>query len=113
MSRELLDYHVLDTLADDIESLEQILPGVQRAAALWRSEITVDSVNRQDVVRSLMRLLSTGSVGLLRLAASGKELEEVEETAPVGELTNYWFRLTSNGRLLHSNWTPPPERAAV
>lgn len=110
MARELLDYYVLDTLADDIESLEQILPGVRRAAALWQSDITVEAVSRQIVVLSILRLLSDGSVAALQLTASGKELEDAEEGVPAGSLDDYWYRITTKGRMLHSGWHPPPER---
>lgn len=113
MVSELLDYYVLDTLADDIEALEQVLAGARRAAALWRSDVTPDAVTRQDVAMSLLRLLSDGSIAALGLASSGSELEELEGEATLAQFDEYWFRLTPRGRMLHAHWNPPPEREAV
>jgi hypothetical protein len=112
MALVLLDYYVLDALADDIESLAQIMPSVERAAELWAGDVAPSDVTRQAVVTSLLRLIKECHVRTLALASSGKGLEELpERLAPSGSFDDYWFSLTSRGRLLHSGWVPPPGRA--
>lgn len=113
MSLDLIDYYVLDALADDIESLEQIVPSVRLAATMWQSELTPESISRQLVVSSLLRLLREQSISACSYSPSGKDLEELPPgVIPDGNFDDHWFGLTPRGKMLHSVWDPPPERGA-
>lgn len=109
MSLDQIDYYVLDALADDIESLEQIVPSVRLAATMWKSELKPESVNRQVVISSLLRLLRERSISAFCYSLSGKDLEELPPgVVPDGNFDDHWFGLTVRGRMLHSAWDPPP-----
>jgi hypothetical protein len=109
--RDLTDYYVLDALADDIESLEQIIPSVRLAAAMWESDLDPQCVSRALVIPALLRLLREQSVVAFQYTSSGKELQELPPgVIPDGNFDDHWFGLTSAGRMLHSAWEPPPER---
>jgi hypothetical protein len=111
MPRDLVDYFVLDSLADDIESLEQIIPWVTHSAEIWQTEEETKSFRREAVVASLLRLIRDRSVEALTYTSSGKELADMGEgVIPQGNFDDYWFRLTPRGRMLHDAWEPPPER---
>jgi hypothetical protein len=113
VSLDLIDYYVLDALADDIESLEQIVPSVRLAATMWQSEVTPKSISRQLIVSSLLRLLREESISAYCYSSSGKDLEELPPGVIAdGNFDDHWFGLTARGKMLHSAWDPPPERAA-
>jgi len=112
--RDLIDYFVLDALADDIESLEQIVPSVQRAATLWHSPLVAETLSRANVIPPLLRLIDERLVVAYQYSESGRELEQLPSGAlPSLTFDDYWFGLTPTGRMVHSAWDPPPESTAV
>ena len=111
MARDLAEYFILDALADDVESLEQILPAVRRAVEYWDVSEAPSAFGRDRIVGSLIRLIREESVAALVYTATDKALVDVGNgVVPSGSLDDYWFRLTGRGRVLHQSWEPPPER---
>jgi uncharacterized protein YecE (DUF72 family) len=107
MARELIDYFVLDALADDLESLEDVLRMLNGDGLGWRVHHRAPFA-QEEVVPSLFRCIQAGLVRAAVLSADGKGLEPVEERAiPATPLDEIWFELTAHGRLVHENWEPP------
>ncbi|SRR6266566_9689365 len=113
MPRELIDYFVLDSLADDVESLEQILPAVRRSLEHWEVPEPATAFTREHVVGALVRLVRDRSIAALTYDAKEKALVDIGEgIVPSGLLDDYWFRMTGRGRVLHQSWQPPAPRRA-
>lgn len=113
MARAQIDYLVLDSLADDIESLEQILPSVERAVTLWRIDPSDGHFTRSEIILSLTRLVAEKLIEALALNPDGRSMSPCGSgVQPQGNYDDYWFQLTPHGRIVHSDWTPPPDRAS-
>jgi hypothetical protein len=111
MIRDILDYFVLDSLADDIESLEQIIPAVHDSVEHWNVPEAVSSFDRNRIAAAIIRLVRENKVAVLVYDDGGTQLVDAgERVVPDGPMENFWFRMTSGGRLLHTAWEPPPER---
>jgi hypothetical protein len=107
MARELNDYFVLDALANDLTSLEDVLRILNSDALGWRSHHPAP-FKQDEVVVSLVRCIEGGLIRAAVLSADGKGLEPLAERqrprAPFDEL---WFELSAHGRIVHENWEPP------
>jgi len=111
MARALIDYLILDSVADDVESLEQIVPSLDRAIQLWEINPPNGRFARADIVLSITRLVEDRLIEAVALNQDGKSMSPVGEgVQPRGTLEDYWFQLTPRGRILHTDWTPPHER---
>ena len=110
MKRPIIDYLVLDAVADDVESLEQIIPSLDRAIRLWVIDMRDDRFSREEVAISIARLIRER---LIEAVATNSDLTMSpigEGVQPGGTLDDYWFQITPRGRMVHSDWTPPDER---
>ena len=111
MTRALIDYLVLDSLADDVESLEQIVPSLDRAIGFWEINPPNARFTRADIVLSITRLVEDRLIEAVAMNTDGKSMSPVGEgVQPRGALDDYWFQMTPRGRILHTDWDPPPER---
>jgi hypothetical protein len=109
MTRPLIDYFVLDSLADDLESLEDILRILNSDGIGWRSHHPT-AFERAEVMPVLFRAISDGLVRAAVLTADGKALEPLaERTLPAGDLDGVWFELLAPGRMVHTSWEPPAQ----
>ena len=107
MPRELIDYFVLDALADDLEALEDVLRLLNSAHLGWRSH-HAKPFTSDEVIPALFRGIRDGLIRAAVLAADGKRLEPMEDHAlPARPLDEVWFELTPQGRVVHSTWDPP------
>jgi hypothetical protein len=113
MARLLIDYFVLDSLANDLESLEDILRLLNSDELGWRSHHAT-RFERVEVVPALLRGIRDGLIRVAVPTSDGKALEPLEDRAlPTGGLDDVWFELTAQGRVVHTSWeppTPPPTR---
>jgi hypothetical protein len=108
----MIDYFVLDSLADDIESLEQILPSVAHSAEFWDISQKPEEFGRDEVIASMLRLIRERDIAALVYDVQRRELVDLGEgVIPDGSLDDYWFRMTTRGRMRHSAWEPPAERS--
>jgi hypothetical protein len=111
MTRALIDYLILDSVADDVESLEQIMPSLDRAIRVWKINPPNGRFTRPDIVLSITRLVEDRLIEVVAVNPDGKSMSPVGEgVQPRGSLDDYWFQMTSRGRILHTDWNPPPER---
>jgi hypothetical protein len=108
MIREPLDYFVLDTLANDLESLEDVLRLLNSPEMGWR-HAHPEPFTREEVIPALIRRILAGDVEACPLS----EFEPVLETLGPGVLPpdarwgQTWFKLTGQGRIAHMNWDAP------
>jgi hypothetical protein len=108
---DLPDMYVLDALASDLESLEDILRVLNSATELgWRSEWGRE-FHRSDVVQALARLVQGDLVRVYVPDAATRGLVTCPPRAlPPGDFDEAWYGITERGRLVHANWEPldPP-----
>ena len=103
----LPDMYVLDSLADDVENLEEILRSLNSDTAVGWHQRWGRHFSREEVVQSLSRLIQTDCVRASVLTENGKWLQELpSSTLPPGNFDEAWFGLTPRGRLIHTNWEP-------
>ena len=106
--RQLIEFLVLDALANDIETIEQILDLLNHDAVGWRGANGGRLFGRSDVVAPLLKIVREGLVEAFELAPSGSSLTTLGVgVLPPSSLEAYWFGLTPAGRLVHTNWDPP------
>jgi hypothetical protein len=107
MGRDPLDYFVLDSLANDLEALEDVLRILNSDAIGWRTHHP-EPFTKDEVVPTLCRCIRDGLVRAAVLGADGKYLEPLEDRAlPTCSVDDVWFELTARGRIVHSTWEPP------
>ncbi len=97
MTRPAIDYHVLDALADDIESAPAIRARVPGSPDQTGPQLTL----------SLRRLVED------RLIEACVYHDTEPTLVPAGEgvwpsrtLDELWFRITPHGLMVHSSWEP-------
>ena len=110
MARIDIDYYVLDAVANDLESLDDIIrlvnhPDVGWVAAAGRP------ISRADIVAALPRLVRDQLVQVYVPSATASEVEAL----PIGglqaaPLDGCYFGMTAQGRIVHANWAPPTGR---
>ena len=107
MARIDIDYYVLDALANDLESLDDILRLVNHPDVGWVPEAG-RPVSRAAIVATLPRLVRDKLVQVYVPSATTSELEPL----PIGRLPTtpvdgWYFGMTAHGRTVHANWAPP------
>ena len=111
MARALIDYLVLDALADDFESMEQIEPAIERALEFWCINEPPDRFSRAEIVLAITRLIRDRLIEAVALNSDGKSMSNLGEGIhPKGNLDDYWFGMTPRGKIVHTGWIPPAER---
>lgn len=109
-ARTLLDYVVLDALANDLENLEDIERILNNPSELgWRDQHPLP-FTREEIVPSLLRAIRERLVEVCRYTDDKRALAGLGEgTIPTTGLTNEdWFRLTDRGRTVLNSWEAPP-----
>lgn len=108
MRREHLpDMYVLDSLANDVENLDDILRILNSDTAVGWHKHWGRHFKREEVVQSLSRLIQAESVLVSVLTPDGKWLQELPSGAlPSASFDDAWFGITPRGRLIHTNWEP-------
>jgi hypothetical protein len=97
MSRQVIDYLVLDSIIDDIESLDHIRTAVAR-------------IFPSGYLEALHRLVTDRLVEACILSKETPELEVAGEGVwPEGNTEDLWFRVTPRGRIVQANWKPDAE----
>jgi hypothetical protein len=111
MARPLIDYLVLDALADDFESMEQIEPDIKRALSFWCINEPASRFSRAEIVLAITRLIRDRLIEAVSLDGDGKSMSNIGEGIhPKGNLDDHWFGLTPRGKIVHAGWIPPAER---
>lgn len=101
------DMYVLDNLADDIESLEDILRMLNSTHVIGWKQRWGRSFERSEVVEALSRLVHDDLVRVSILTSEGKALNELAaRQLPPGDYDDVWFAMTPRGRIVHTNWDP-------
>ena len=102
-----IDLFVLDAVADDLESLEDIVRMTNSPVRGWQ-HLFGGPIPRSDLELAVLRVVREDLVEAYALHASGKELVGIGRgVLPTGDLDDYWFRLTERGKMVHSAWEPP------
>jgi hypothetical protein len=108
MQREPIDLFVLDTLANDIEALEDILRMLNSATVLGWRHAHPALFERDEVLLALLRNVKAGLVEACQYDPTAKALVGLgEQVWPAGSADDLWFRMTSRGRMVHDAWDPP------
>jgi hypothetical protein len=111
MTRADIDYIVLDALANDLESVEDIERLANHPEIGW-TDLAGGPVAEFSVLRALPRLIEDGLVQAYILDAGGGQLAGLPVGAqPSVPLEECYFGLTPQGRLVHASWEPPAEPA--
>lgn len=106
MARPEVDYFVLDTLANDLESLEDILRLLNSELMGWRHRHPAP-FTQDEVLPVLRRVVQDGLVNVAAFSLTDRALVDLPaRTWPAGGLHEVWFRLTPHGRMVHSAWEP-------
>ncbi|GLC24610.1 hypothetical protein [Roseisolibacter agri] len=111
MTRADIDYIVLDALANDLESVEDILRLANHPEIGW-ADLAGGAVAEFSVLLALPHLMEDGLVQAYVLDADEGHLEELPVgTQPSVSLDECYFGLTPQGRLVHASWEPPTDLA--
>jgi hypothetical protein len=111
LPRDLIDYFVLDALANDLESLDDIVRLLNSDRLGWRSYHAAP-FERIEVVPALFRGITNGLIRVAVLTPDGRWLTPLEDRVlPSGDLDEAWFSLTPHGQMVHLTWEPPPARS--
>ena len=106
--RRLIEFLVLDALANDIETLDAILALLNHDTVGWRADNGGRPFGRDDVVAPLLKNVREGLVEAFELAPSDQSLRALgRRVLPGSSLDDDWFALTPAGRVVHTNWEPP------
>ncbi len=93
LARPALDYLILDAIADDVESVDNICSKV----------VPTDLLSGANLLESLRRLTNDRLVEAYVL--KGPELVGVGEGVwPPGSVEDMWFRITNRGTMVHGHW---------
>jgi len=107
-----IDYYVLDTLANDIESFDDIVRLLNHPEIGWRQENHDREFAPAEVTAALARAIKEGCVRALVVDADHTTLQALEDFAlPASPFQDCYYMLTPRGSLIHSNWQPPTDSA--
>ena len=107
MSREPIDFVVLDALANDLEDIEHILHLVNHDTVGWRELNGGRHYTREQIIPSLLRLVRDDLVEACSYSESERGLVGIGRAVlPTGALDDFWFVMTPRGRVVHSSWEP-------
>ena len=107
MKRELIDYFVLDTLANDLESLEDILRMLNSFTEVGWRDLHPEPFTREEVVPAILRGIREGNIMACVFSEEERALVDLGEGVIPEQLDDVWFRLTPRGRMIHNAWEPP------
>jgi hypothetical protein len=102
----LPDMYVLDSIADDIEDIEQILLRLNRSDEYGWLSTWGRPFLEQDVTLALLRLIKKGWARASVLEDGGQHLVMLPPKVVPIDLRDAWFGITPTGRLVHANWDP-------
>lgn len=106
MARPAIDYFVLDALANDLEGLDDILRLVNRPDVGWVAEAGT-RIEAAAVLLALPRLMRDHLIQVFVPSADTSELDALPAgVLPAVPLEECYFGLTTQGRLVHGNWSP-------
>jgi hypothetical protein len=107
MARANIDYYVLDALANDIESVEDIMRLVNHPDVGWAAE-GGQPMTRSDILAALPRLVRDKLTQVYVPSATTSEMEALPiGRLPSAPLESCYFGMTVQGRMVHANWAPP------
>jgi hypothetical protein len=112
MKRGLIDYLVLDALANDLEDIEHILEILNSDTQFGWRDYHPEPFTREEMVPALVRAIHDGCVeACIFSEEDGALIGAGERVVPAVPLEDVWFRLTSRGRTVLENWNlrSPPE----
>lgn len=113
MPRNPVDLFVLDSLANDIEALEDILRMLNSDTVLGWRHAHPEPFERAEVVSALLRLIENGLAEACTYDSDAKALVALgERLVPDGSMDDIWFRMTPRGRMVHEAWDPPLPEAS-
>jgi hypothetical protein len=106
MTRPLLDYWVLDTLANDIESLPHIHELLNHPDIGW-TDLHGGPIPRDAVEPTLRELIRERLIRAYVCPPGDVHMEEADEGVfPEGDADEVYFGLTPQGRAIHAAWEP-------
>jgi len=112
MARDTVDYVVLDTVADDLESIDNILHRTNHEEFGWRKLRDGRSFTREELVAALLRLIRDDLVEACAYSEADRALVGMgSRVLPSGDWDALWFRITPHGRISHGSWEPPHDLA--
>ena len=107
MSREPIDFVVLDALANDLEDIQHILEMANHHTIGWRALNAGRDYTREQIIPSLLRLVRDDLVEACSYSKPERGLVGIGRTVlPTGALDDFWFVMTPRGRVVHSSWEP-------
>ena len=106
-SMEKPDYFILDAMANDIESVDDVLRILNSNSELGWTDVWGRPFTREDVVGSLVRLLRRQLVQAYSTSESEAALSPLEAGTAPERFGEAYFGLTERGRLVHANWESP------
>lgn len=107
MTRADIEYIVLDALANDVESVEDVVRLANHPEIGW-TDLVGGPILEFSVVQALPRLIEEGLVRAYTLDATGNHLADlVVGMRPRVPLEECYFGLTAQGRAIHAAWEPP------
>jgi len=107
LTRAAVDYFVLDSIANDLESLEDVLRLLNHESIGWREFNGGKAYERVAVVAALTRCVRDGLVIVYTLGESDKALSKLPPgVLPIVSFDECWFGISEPGRLIHANWDP-------
>lgn len=106
--QQQIRFFVLDSLANDIESLQDVLRILNSPTELgWRDQHPNEFLT-EEVVPAMFECIRSGDVEACVLDEDGQLVDAGEGVIPAGAIESVWFRLTQQGRAALNAWTPPP-----
>jgi hypothetical protein len=102
-----VDMYLLDVVADDVESLDDVLRrlNADTERAWWRARGI--PFGREEVVQALSRLVLRDWVRVyLPDPHDGRLVEAAPTALPPSDYSNAWFKITPRGLLVHGSWQP-------
>lgn len=106
-SRTKPDYFILDAMANDIESVDDILRTLNANSELGWTDVWGRPFTREEVVGSLIRLLRRQLVQAYAISGSEAALSPLDAGTTPEQFGTAYFGLTVRGRIMHENWDPP------
>jgi hypothetical protein len=106
MTRPLLEYCVLDTLANDVESLAHIHALLNHPDIGW-TDLHGGPIPPHAVKPAVQELVREGLIRAYICPPGEIHLEEADEGVfPEGNADEVYFGLTPRGRAIHAAWEP-------
>ena len=101
---ENMDFFVLDTLANDIEGLSDILRLINHSDIGWTAYLG-RGFEVNEVVPALLRLIRHGDVEACAFDERERALVGTGEgVVPAVPMEDLWYRMTERGRVRHGTW---------